>query len=228
MAARLGHGLSPLAAADRSHRGRPAERFPGIHLRAGGGGAWDRQRDRRLSSQARADPAAGAAGQDRRQRDHHRHGRLGRSRRADRADRGRLRLAPGKPLAAERRRSADPHGGRHGRGHRRHLPRTPGRRLFAAEVLYRSPEFEPEVIMPAAIASVVSVLHLRPVHGLGTAVQHAQSDLRQSAAIGAVPALGVLHDRAGLALYAHVLRHGPPLPPAARASPFPARRSGPS
>ncbi|MGQ9574167.1 MAG: chloride channel protein [Thermoguttaceae bacterium] len=28
--------------------------------------------------------------------------------------------------------------------------------LFAAEVLYRSPEFEPEVIMPAAIASVVS------------------------------------------------------------------------
>ncbi|MBN2581263.1 MAG: chloride channel protein [Pirellulales bacterium] len=28
--------------------------------------------------------------------------------------------------------------------------------LFAAEVLYRSPEFEPEVILPAAIASVVS------------------------------------------------------------------------
>jgi CIC family chloride channel protein len=28
--------------------------------------------------------------------------------------------------------------------------------LFAAEVLYRSPEFEPEVIMPAALASVVS------------------------------------------------------------------------
>ncbi len=28
--------------------------------------------------------------------------------------------------------------------------------LFAAEVLYRSPEFEPEVIMPAAVASVVS------------------------------------------------------------------------
>jgi len=28
--------------------------------------------------------------------------------------------------------------------------------LFASEVLYRSPEFEPEVIMPAAIASVVS------------------------------------------------------------------------
>ena len=28
--------------------------------------------------------------------------------------------------------------------------------LFAAEVLYCSPEFEPEVIMPAAIASVVS------------------------------------------------------------------------
>src|SRR5262249_5384167 len=28
--------------------------------------------------------------------------------------------------------------------------------LFAAEVLYRSPEFEPEVIVPAAIASVVA------------------------------------------------------------------------
>ncbi len=28
--------------------------------------------------------------------------------------------------------------------------------LFAAEVLYRSPEFESEVIMPAALASVVS------------------------------------------------------------------------
>src|SRR6185312_3571648 len=28
--------------------------------------------------------------------------------------------------------------------------------LFAAEVLYRSPEFEPEVIVPAALASVLS------------------------------------------------------------------------
>ena len=28
--------------------------------------------------------------------------------------------------------------------------------LFAAEVLYRSPEFEPEVIMPAGLASVIS------------------------------------------------------------------------
>src|SRR5271155_3995864 len=28
--------------------------------------------------------------------------------------------------------------------------------LFAAEVLYRSPEFEPEVILPAGLASVVS------------------------------------------------------------------------
>ncbi len=37
--------------------------------------------------------------------------------------------------------------------------------LFASEVLYRSPEFEPEVIMPAAIASVVSYCTLGAYSG---------------------------------------------------------------
>ena len=46
--------------------------------------------------------------------------------------------------------------------------------LFAAEVLYRSPEFEPEVIMPAAIASVVSYCTYGYLRGLGTAFQHAR------------------------------------------------------
>ncbi len=38
--------------------------------------------------------------------------------------------------------------------------------LFASEVLYRSPEFEPEVIMPAAIASVVSYCTFGALCGL--------------------------------------------------------------
>src|SRR5213079_3406123 len=37
--------------------------------------------------------------------------------------------------------------------------------LFASEVLYRSPEFEPEVIMPAALASVVSYSTFGTVFG---------------------------------------------------------------
>ena len=37
--------------------------------------------------------------------------------------------------------------------------------LFASEVLYRSPEFEPEVIMPAALASVVSYCTFGAVFG---------------------------------------------------------------
>lgn len=37
--------------------------------------------------------------------------------------------------------------------------------LFAAEVLYRSPEFEPEVILPAALASVVSYCTFGAVFG---------------------------------------------------------------
>ena len=59
-------------------------------------------------------------------------------------------------LAPDSRRTAHADGGRHGGGHRRHLSAPLAGALFAAEVLYRSPEFEAEVIMPAAIACVVS------------------------------------------------------------------------
>ena len=47
-------------------------------------------------------------------------------------------------------------GRRDGSGHRRDFPRTAGRGAISAEVLYGSPEFEPEVIIPAGLASVVS------------------------------------------------------------------------
>ena len=51
--------------------------------------------------------------------------------------------------------------------------------LFAAEVLYRSPEFEAEVIMPAAIASVVSYCTFG-TGAAGTAVCDARSHVQQS------------------------------------------------
>ena len=40
-----------------------------------------------------------------------------------------------------------------------------GRALFAAEVLYRSPEFEAEVILPAALASVIAYSTFASVYG---------------------------------------------------------------
>ncbi len=56
-------------------------------------------------------------------------------------------------------------GGGHGRRDRRHLSRAVGRRLFASEVLYRSPEFESEVILPAALGSVVAYSTFASVFG---------------------------------------------------------------
>ena len=67
-----------------------------------------------------------------------------------------LRIGPGQPLALASGKPADSNGRGNGGGHCRHIPRPLAGALFASEVLYRSPEFEPEVIMPAAIASVVS------------------------------------------------------------------------
>ena len=77
--------------------------------------------------------------------------------------------------------------------------------IFAAEVLYSSTEFEPEVIIPAGIASVISYC----VYGLfsGWEPLFTMPDLKfdQSSAAGAVPALGHFHGPAGGALHAHLL-----------------------
>ena len=59
-------------------------------------------------------------------------------------------------LSAQTGGAAHADGGRHGCRHRRHLPRPLAGALFAAEVLYRSPDFESEVIMPAGLACVTA------------------------------------------------------------------------
>ena len=95
--------------------------------------------------------------------------------------------------------------------------------LFAAEVLYRSPEFEPEVIMPAAIASVVSYCTFGPVAGWKPLFHDARPGLSTNPwQLGPYLLAGAVHGRAGHALYAHVLRHDAPVPPAAVAAAFPA------
>ena len=95
-------------------------------------------------------------GQDNRQRVDARNRWIGRSRGAHRPDRRRLRVRAGQSVAAAARRATRPDGRWHGLRNRRHLPRPLAGTIFAAEVLYRSPEFEPEVIIPTGIASVIS------------------------------------------------------------------------
>ena len=104
----------------------------------------------------RADPAARAAGEDRRQCLDPRHGRLRRPRRADRPDRAgfgsflgnllRLRPAERRILMAAGM----------GAGVAAIFRAPLAGALFAAEVLYRSPDFESEVIIPAGLASVIA------------------------------------------------------------------------
>ena len=62
--------------------------------------------------------------------------------------------------------------------------------LFAAEVLYCSPEFEPEVIMPAAIASVVSYCTFGLFAGWKPLFADARYFLYESLGVGAVFAAG--------------------------------------
>ena len=95
--------------------------------------------------------------------------------------------------------------------------------LFAAEVLYRSPEFEPEVIMPAAIASVVSYCTFGLYSGWAAVVHHADLTFTNPWELG--PYLLLVLFMVVLAmLYTHTfygmtrLFHRLPLPP-----PFPAR-----
>ena len=176
-------------------------------LRARGGRARHRRRDRRLPSPAGADPAARAAGQDHRQRDHARHRRLGRPRRADRPDRRRLRLVAGQSAAAAARRTPRADGGRHGRGHRRHLPRPAGRHDLRRRSALQLAGVRARSDHARRHRQRGLLLRLRRLFRLETAVQHPRSDLQQPLAAGALLAVGAVHGRAGHALHAHVLRH---------------------
>ena len=68
------------------------------------------------------------------------------------------------------------------------------------------PEFEPEVIIPAGIASVISYCVFGAVFRLAAPVHDPRSHLQQSLAVGAVSAVGAVHGAAGGALHADVLR----------------------
>ena len=220
VAGRLAYAVSALAAAGGSHAGRPAQRLARVHLRPGSG----RPRHRRVidayhRKQGQIRPRVplvkivasaltiGTGGSGGREGPIAQIGAGFGSFLANL-----LRLSAGRSPRAD--------GGRHGGGHRRHLPRPAGRRLFAAEVLYRSPEFEPEVIMPAAIASVVSYCTFGSIRGWEPLFAMPDLSFNNPLAAGAVPAAGAVDGRAGGDLHAHVLRRDAPVPPAARAPHF--------
>ena len=122
---------------------------------AGGGRPRHRRRYRRLPRPQRDDPLPRPHRQDHRQQSPS--VRAGRAALKDRSPRSAAASAYlRQPLPAQFASAPRPHGGRHGRRHRRHPPRSAGRHLFASEVLYWSSEFEPEVLMPAGLASVAS------------------------------------------------------------------------
>ena len=77
--------------------------------------------------------------------------------------------------------------------------------IFAGEVLYSSTEFEPEVIIPAGIASVISYCVYGMYSGWEPLFTITRSHVHQSLAVGTVPALGPVHGPAGGALHAHLL-----------------------
>ena len=78
--------------------------------------------------------------------------------------------------------------------------------IFAGEVLYSSTEFEPEVIIPAGIASVISYC----VYGMFSGWEPlftipADLTFTNPLAIGTVPDLGPVHGPAGSTLHPHLL-----------------------
>ena len=94
--------------------------------------------------------------------------------------------------------------------------------LFAAEVLYSSPEFEPEVIMPAALASVVAYSTFGVIFGWQAAVHDSDAQLQQSDGTGGLSAAGVMGGIFGDALHAVILCHYPLVSPFAVAAKDPA------
>ena len=98
--------------------------------------------------------------------------------------------------------------------------------LFAAEVLYRSPEFEPEVIMPAALASVVSYSTFGVDLRLATAVRDPGARIQRSGRTGGLSGAGLVGGVFGDALHALVLCHHPLVPPFAACRGSTRRRRG--
>ena len=223
LAAAGGQSVLAVAAVAGSGRGRAAERCVGIHACPGGRRTRHRFGDCRLPLSARANPPARPLGQDHRQRDYARHAAAPAAARGPSPRSGPasapllgnlLRLRP-----AERRvLMAAGMGAGIGAIFRAPLAGT----IFAAEVLYSSPEFEPEVIIPAGIASVISYCIYGVYRRLGAAVQDSRSRVHQSLAAGTVLAAGPVHGPAGDALHAHLLRLQAAVRPAAGPQAFPA------
>ncbi len=76
--------------------------------------------------------------------------------------------------------------------------------LFASESLYWSPEFEPEVIIPAGLASVVSYCIFTRLRRLENALYDPGLDVRKSVAIGTLFSARRVGGTPGDALYAIV------------------------
>ena len=90
--------------------------------------------------------------------------------------------------------------------------------LFAAEVLYRSAEFEPEVIMPAALASVVSYSTFGMVFGWKPLFNTPEIGFSNPAELVVLSAVGIMGGVFGDALHPLVLRHRPAVSPLAAAA----------
>ena len=122
---------------------------------ARGRGARHRCRHRSLSPETGLHTPRRASDKTARLGHHDWHWRLGRTRRPNRPDRRRLRLNARDLAAAVGARSPHPIGGRHGSRHRLDLSPPLAGALFAAEILYRDADLETDVIVPAAVSSIV-------------------------------------------------------------------------
>ena len=79
--------------------------------------------------------------------------------------------------------------------------------IFAAEVLYSSPEFESEVIIPAGLASVISYCVYGTFSGWEPLFTIPPTlMLPQSVAVGTVPATRAVHGPAGHVVHAFLWR----------------------
>ena len=146
-------------------------------------------------------------GEDHRQRADHRLGWFWRSRRPHRTDRRRLWFCAGRYAEAASCRAADPAGCRHGGRHRRNLSAPVAGALFASEVLYSSPEFEPEVLLPAALSSVIAYSTFGAIFGWTPLFDTPELAFGSPVQLVGYTLLALGDGSAGNALYADVLRH---------------------